>query len=83
MLAVLLLIGTLADCVTFLMLPPGAEANPIVLAMPVAAAVLVRFGATLLLIACSMKVGPRAREALLGVATAASFLGAGSNLPHL
>lgn len=83
MLYLLVVLGLLADSVTFLMLPPGAEANPVVASLPVWMAIVARTSATGLLILSSINLPRPWRELMLGIAIAAGFLGAGSNLSVL
>jgi hypothetical protein len=78
-LAGLFLGAQLADAVTGALLPRGAEANPIVAAMPIAAAlflkaVVVVYGILL------VRMAPKYRDAVLGAGVLVGGVGLGSNL---
>jgi hypothetical protein len=81
-LAGLFLGAQLADAVTGALLPRGAEANPFVAAMPIAAAlflkaVVVVYGILL------VRMFPQFREPILGLGAVAGGVGLGSNLAVL
>lgn len=76
MTALAAVLATIADAVTWRIAP--SEVNPIVLALPVHAALLGRFAAVALLIE-AYRLNPRVKP-LLVVATVVGLFGAWSNL---
>lgn len=81
----LILLGL--DSLTFLFLPPGSEANPIVSAMPVPMALGLKAAAVSLLIVAAWSLTTtrryRVRDAMLSIAITAGGIGFGSNLSVL
>lgn len=76
------IIGALLDTATFLMLPTGAEANPLVTLLPLPVAIILKgLMVMLLLTVANMRgQGPRTRLTMLAIGIATGFLGFGSNL---
>lgn len=80
--SVLLVLALSADTVTYLLLPLGAERNPLVLALGPITAIVVRGLSAGLLIGMSRSF-PRWREALLLPGIVAGSIGFGANLSVL
>ncbi len=72
-----------ADTVTFLLLPPGGEANPLVISLGPAAAIALRWSAAAVLLLALRWLSPARREAVLLVGIVVASVGAGSNLAVL
>lgn len=82
MLAVALLLTLAVDSITFLMLPPGAEVNPLVLILGPVVAISLRVSAAALLIALA-RYKPEWQVAIMLPGIIAASIGAGSNISVL
>jgi hypothetical protein len=82
-LTALLVVAVAVDTATFLLLPPGAERNPLVLALGPVAAIALRWLGVLLFVAVPGHLSLRARNGLLLGAVCGSCIGIGSNLAAL
>jgi hypothetical protein len=79
-LTALLVVAVAVDTATFLLLPPGAERNPLVLAIGPVTAVAVRWVAVFALVFAQRHISRRWQEALFLPAIALTCIGIGSNL---
>jgi hypothetical protein len=79
----LLVLAVTIDTVTFLLLPPGSERNPLVLALGPLLAIALRWLAVVALFLVARRIDHRWQEALWLPGIVAAAMGAGANLSVL